>query len=136
MNEIISKAALEARKARYQPGCRVELVSMNDPYTKLKPGDRGEVTAVDSVGTVFVNWDNGSGLGVAYGADEIRLLPPTMTEKIKEQILKVRATGATNMFDAQTVQRIAFDSGYYELVDYIETDVKAYAHFIFTGESL
>ena len=59
-----------------------------------------------------------------------------MTEKIKEQILAVRATAKTNMLDAQTVQRIAFDSGYYELVNYIETDVKAYSHFIFTGESL
>jgi len=56
-----------------------------------------------------------------------------MTEKIKEQILAVRATGATNMFDAQTVQRIAFDSGYYELVNFIEDDVKAYVRFILTG---
>ena len=74
MSNIISKAALEARKARYQPGCRVELVSMNDPYTKLKPGDRGTVRSVDDIGTVFVSWDNGSGLGVAYGADEINLV--------------------------------------------------------------
>jgi len=59
-----------------------------------------------------------------------------MTEKIKEQILAVRATGATNMFDAQTVQRIAFDSRYYELVNFIEDDVKAYVRFILTGEPL
>jgi len=75
MSNIISKAALEARKARYQPGSRVELVSMNDPYTKLKPGDRGTVRSVDDIGTVFVKWDSGSGLGVAYGADEIKLVP-------------------------------------------------------------
>ena len=56
-----------------------------------------------------------------------------MTEKIKEQILAVRATGKTNMFDAQTVQRIAFDSEYYELVNFIEADVKAYVRFILTG---
>jgi len=136
MSDIISKAALEARKARYQPGTRVVLVSMNDPYTKIEPGTRGTVTSVDAIGTVFVNWDNGSTLGAAYGADEIKLAPPIMTDEVREQILAIRATGETNMFDAQTVQRIAFDKGYYGLVDYIEADVKAYAHFIFTGEPL
>jgi len=56
----------------YPKGTRVELVSMNDPYTKLKPGDRGTVSGVDDIGTVFVNWDRGSGLGVAWGEDHIR----------------------------------------------------------------
>ena len=70
----ISKAALETRRLKFQPGTRVELVSMSDRYTDLKPGDRGEVTSVDAIGTVFVNWDSGSMLGVAYGADKIRNL--------------------------------------------------------------
>jgi len=33
------EAALEARKAWYRPGYRVELVRMSDPFTSLKPGD-------------------------------------------------------------------------------------------------
>ena len=41
-------------------------------------------------------------------------------EKIREQVLAVRAKGITNMFDFPMVQRIAFDSGYYELVTFIE----------------
>ena len=45
---------------------------MSDPYTKLKPGDRGTVSMVDDTGTIFVNWDCGSGLGVVYGEDHIR----------------------------------------------------------------
>ena len=45
---------------------------MHDPYTTLKPGDRGTVVMVDGIGTVFVDWDCGSGLGVAYGEDSIR----------------------------------------------------------------
>lgn len=56
-------------RKRYPAGTRVELIHMNDPYTKLKPGDRGTVTLVDSIGTVFVSWDCGSGLGLAYGED-------------------------------------------------------------------
>ena len=65
---------VEAVRARYPKGTRVELVSMDDPYSKLKPGDRGTVKSVDDTGTVFVSWDCGSGLGVAYGEDEIRIL--------------------------------------------------------------
>ena len=137
MGNIISKAALEARRARYQPGCRVELVSMTDPYTDLKPGDRGEITSVDAIGTVFVNWDSGSKLGVAYGADEIKLLPPTMPDEVREQILKLRTLpDCPNMFDVNAVQRLAFDNGMYAAVDWIENNRKSYSNFIFTGEPL
>ena len=38
-----------------------------------------------------------------------------MTEKIKEQILAVRATGRTNMFDTNMVQVIANEMKFYEL---------------------
>lgn len=68
------KEIVEAVRARYPKGTRVELVSMDDSYSKLKPGDRGTVKSVDDTGTVFVSWDCGSGLGVVYGEDEIRIL--------------------------------------------------------------
>ena len=57
-----------------------------------------------------------------------------MSEQIKEQILKVRDTGLTNMFDTIAVQRIAFEMELYELVSFIEEDKKAYVHYILTGE--
>ena len=69
MNNFPSHETVERIRERYPVGCRVELVYMNDPYTKLKPGDRGTVTMVDSIGTVFVNWDCGSSLGIVYGED-------------------------------------------------------------------
>lgn len=86
MNNFISKVALEARRARYKKGARVELVSMNDPYTKLKPGDLGTVDFVDDTGTVFVKWDSDSNLGVVFGEDEIRLLPSSINDMVKEQL--------------------------------------------------
>ena len=58
-----------------------------------------------------------------------------MTEKVKEQILAIRDSGKTNMFDVPMVQRIAFDNNYFELVMYIEEHKKEYAHFIMTGEA-
>jgi hypothetical protein len=69
-----SRAAVEARRARYKPGCRMELISMDDPCSELRPGDQGTVTCVDLAGTVFVDWDCGSGLGIVYGASRIRKL--------------------------------------------------------------
>ena len=57
-----------------------------------------------------------------------------MSDKIKEQILVIRNTGITNMFDVIAVQRIAFETGFYELVDFIETDRKAYVDFIIYGK--
>lgn len=58
-----------------------------------------------------------------------------MTEKIKEQILKIRDTGETNMFDIPVVQRMAFDWDFYELVIFLEEHPKEYVHFILTGET-
>lgn len=69
------KERVDAVRARYPAGTRVALVSMgDDPYSRLKPGDRGTVNHVDDTGTVFVNWDCGSGLGMVYGVDQIRIL--------------------------------------------------------------
>lgn len=62
----------QVRKA-YPPGCRVELVAMDDPYATLLPGDRGTVESVDDTGSVFVAWDSGSRLGAVYGVDAIKL---------------------------------------------------------------
>ena len=58
----------------------------------------------------------------------------TMTETIKRQILAIRATGETNMFDINRVQHIANRKGYYELVVYLEDHRKEYANFILTGK--
>ena len=57
-----------------------------------------------------------------------------ITEKIRQQILAVRDTGLTNMFDIHAVQRIAYDMEFYELVTYLEEHRREYAHFILTGE--
>ena len=57
-----------------------------------------------------------------------------MTEKVKKQILAVRATGRTNMFDTVAVQRIAYEMNFFELVVFLEENKAAYARFILTGE--
>ena len=57
-----------------------------------------------------------------------------MDEKVISQIMQVRSGGQANMLDIYAVQRIAFDSGFYELVNLIEENRKAYVHFIMTGK--
>ena len=57
-----------------------------------------------------------------------------MDEKLIEQILEVRDTGLTNMFDTNTVQRIAYEMDFYELVNFIEDDRERYVRFILTRE--
>lgn len=73
-NNFPSRDTVERLRRQYPKGTRVELVSMTDPYTRLCPGDQGTVNFVDDIGTIFVRWDNGSGLGVAYGEDQIKKL--------------------------------------------------------------
>ena len=58
-----------------------------------------------------------------------------MTEKVRDQILSIRDTGLTNMFDIPMVQRLAYDRGYYELVIFLEEHRKEYARFILIGEA-
>jgi hypothetical protein len=73
-NYFPSREIIAQLREQYPSGTRVELISMSDPYTKLKPGERGTVRHVDDIGTIFVSWDCGSGLGVAYGEDSVRRL--------------------------------------------------------------
>lgn len=57
-----------------------------------------------------------------------------MTSKIKEQILAIRDSGETNMFDVRKVQEIALREGYDELLIYLAGNVGAYSRFILTGK--
>lgn len=73
-NSFPSPWVVDIVRKLYPAGCRVELVRLDDPYSKLTPGERGTVETVDDTGTVFVHWDSGSSLGVIYGVDGIRRL--------------------------------------------------------------
>ena len=57
-----------------------------------------------------------------------------MDERVKEQILAIRETGITNMFDVPVVQRLAFERDFYELVVFLEEHPKEYVHFIMYGD--
>lgn len=131
---VISRDALQALRERYPKGTRVELVQMDDPQA-APIGTKGTVIGVDDIGSIMVAWDTGSGLNVAYGVDVCRKVRIPMTDKIREQILAVRKTGRTNMFDVPMVQYIANEMRFYELVIFLEEHRSEYVNFILTGES-
>lgn len=58
-----------------------------------------------------------------------------MDAKVKKQILEIRGTGLTNMFDISMVQRLAFERNYFALVNYLEENRKEYVHFILYGSN-
>ena len=57
-----------------------------------------------------------------------------MDTRVKEQILVIRETGLTNMFDIYTVQRLALEMEFWDLVIFLEENKDAYVQFILTGE--
>ena len=57
-----------------------------------------------------------------------------MNQRIKEQIIAIRDTGLTNMFDTLYVQRLAYERYFLDLVLFIEDHKKEYFHFILKGE--
>ena len=131
-NGFPDRKTVERIRAQYPAGTRVRLLSMDDPQAP-PIGTEGTVIGVDDAGNIMVSWDSGGGLNLVYGVDSFQIVP-TMTDKVREQILAVRATGRTNMFDTNAVQVIADEMRFYDLVVFIEEHRDKYAHFILTGE--
>jgi hypothetical protein len=50
-------------------GQRVTLLLTSDPYTKLRAGDSGVISSIDALGTIHVDWESGSTLGLIPGID-------------------------------------------------------------------
>lgn len=55
-------------------------------------------------------------------------------EVVKQQILAIRDSGETNMFDTRFVQRLAHERDFFELVCFIEDQPEEYARFIISGD--
>ena len=131
-NGFPDRKTVERIRAQYPAGTRVRLLSMDDPQAP-PIGTEGTVLGVDDAGHIMMSWDSGGSLNLVYGVDRFQVVP-TMIDKEREQILAVRATGRTNMFDTNAVQVIADEMHFYELVVFIEEHKDNYARFILTGE--
>jgi hypothetical protein len=73
MNNFPSKETVERLRREYPAGTRVELIAMDDPYTKLKSGDRARIRGVDDAGNILCEWDCGSTLSLIPDVDRFRI---------------------------------------------------------------
>lgn len=62
---------IDRLRKEYPDGTRVELVKMDDPQAPAV-GTLGTVIAVDDIGSLIMDWDNGSSLNVVYGEDLVK----------------------------------------------------------------
>ena len=71
-----NKKYVEACKIHFKKGMKVVLdADMNDDSPNApKAGERGIIQAVDDMGTVHVNWDSGSSLGLIPLEDKFHIV--------------------------------------------------------------
>ncbi len=58
-------------------GSRVELLFINDSWTKLQKGDKGtvfKIGAEDDDDLIWIEWDNGERLALLQGIDKFKIL--------------------------------------------------------------
>lgn len=68
----LDRYEIEATKALYPAGTRIEIICMGDDPRPIAPGTKGTVRVVDDIGTVHCNFDNGRRLGLIPGIDAFR----------------------------------------------------------------
>lgn len=61
-------------KQEYSKGTNIELIKMYDYINPVPAGTKGIIDFVDNIGTVHVNWENGSSLGLVIGIDEFKII--------------------------------------------------------------
>ena len=64
-----NKLVIMALREAYKPGTRIRLIHMDDSLA-VPNGTCGTVTDVDDIGSIHVNWDNGSTLALIPGEDK------------------------------------------------------------------
>lgn len=70
-------------KDSYPPGTRIILLQMGDDPRPIDDNTRGTVKAVDDIGTLHCDFDNGRSLGIVPSEDSFRKL--TDEELAEEQ---------------------------------------------------
>lgn len=73
MDRWPTRSTVERIRAQYKAGMRIELIEMDDPQSP-PAGTRGTIIAVDDIGSLIVNWDNGSGLNAIPGKDRFKTI--------------------------------------------------------------
>lgn len=65
---------VEYIKHKYTIGTKIKLIKMYDLLSTIPSGTAGVIESVDDRGTLHINWDNGSTLGLVIGTDEFEVI--------------------------------------------------------------
>ena len=62
-------------KKTVKVGDKVELIDINDTWTKLEKGDKGTVFKIDKEqDLIWIDWDNGERLALLEGIDKFKIV--------------------------------------------------------------
>ena len=64
-------------KKTVEVGDKVEIITINDTWTKLEKGSKGIVTKIeqeDDEALIWVKWDNGEKLALINGIDKFKII--------------------------------------------------------------
>ena len=118
--KLLSEGILRRLRAEFPTGTRIEPVSMDDPQAP-PVGTKGTVWLVDDIGSLVVDWDNGSGLNVVYGEDVVKKLDPvTVITYGQKQIWDSRAEAIAfyleGMMNCEGAERDRYTNIYLALI--------------------
>ena len=66
---------LKKLKVNVEVGDRVELLDMEDTFTRLEKGSKGTVTEIEEdQELIWVKWDNGEKLALLKGIDKFKVI--------------------------------------------------------------
>lgn len=83
----MSRGQVEYLKRQYPSGTRVQLDSMGDDPRPIPAGTKGTVIAVDDIGQLHVNFDNGRHLGICPEVDSFhKISEQTETEDLSPKM--------------------------------------------------
>lgn len=85
MNGFPSQEEVKKIKEQYPKGTRIEIISMNDPYSSIESGTKGTIERVDDIGTLHMKWDNGRTLGVVPGEDSFKVISKPLEERMEQE---------------------------------------------------
>ncbi|UCF13598.1 MAG: DUF4314 domain-containing protein [Thermoplasmatales archaeon] len=64
-------------KKTVKVGDRVQIIFMNDTWTRLKAGDKGTIFKIEESSDeklIWVDWDNGEKLAILDGIDKFKIV--------------------------------------------------------------
>lgn len=70
---MISNNIINKLKIKYPIGTRIKLIKMDD-IGAPPIGSYGTVVGIDDLGSILVNWDNGSTLNVIFNEDKVEII--------------------------------------------------------------